>query len=698
VIPRLVVVALATLSCVAARAGELGESVADPSAFSTVIDARQYDDRFTTVQELLDQTPGVRVSRYGGLGAYSTASIRAAKPEQVLVLLDGVRLNSAERGAFDLSTLPVRQVERIEVLRGAGAQRYGSDAVGGVISITTRRPEENGEPEADASLTAGSYETYGGDLSVSGANDWANGLASYSRLRSTNDFDFTPLAPLVPVRGGGRPGVVPQAEPTTRKRLNAQFVEDSGLLSGGFALGPSARLESTLDLYRKDGGEPGSILGKSAFAPDEELSCAEAEQTQERGVGRLAWIDDALGRAGRFGGLELAASMRMQNGKLRDPGSVCQLVQEIVTGSDESSWQERSSALDGAWRLPEVAWFEGAFRFGGRSAAGLRYDTVNPSGGDLQRRTTVLLSAQPELALWGGTLRLFAALAWERASTSEGLTRTAAFQPLVAYAPRDETGWLPGIGAILQVAPGLRLKANWKRVFRRPTFTELFHPDWSLIRGNPTLRAEKGWNSDAGFELAAPGAGFVRQINLEADVFWRELDQGIEWVYNANNAFMPVNIGPARVLGAEVAAGATFFELLTLDASYTYSDARLLDSPSGAAAFRTDAKLWLPHVPENAVTGSAALQLGPAKLWGEVRYESELTLTIGSFQRFPATTQVDAGISFYPSQVPYLEFFPERLSLSVEGLNLTGQQRFDSVGLPLPERPLWLVRLRGATP
>ena len=76
-IPRLVVVALATLSCVAARAGELGESVADPSAFSTVIDARQYDDRFTTVQELLDQTPGVRVSRYGGLGAYSTASIRA---------------------------------------------------------------------------------------------------------------------------------------------------------------------------------------------------------------------------------------------------------------------------------------------------------------------------------------------------------------------------------------------------------------------------------------------------------------------------------------------------------------------------------------------------------------------------------------------------------------------------------------------
>ncbi|HXZ86737.1 MAG TPA: TonB-dependent receptor plug domain-containing protein, partial [Myxococcota bacterium] len=133
-----------TLYCVAAfgaRAGELHESADDPSAFATVIQARDYDDRFATVEELLEQVPGVDVRRFGGLGAYSTASIRGSKSEQVLVLLDGVRLNEAERGGVDLSTLPLRQVERIEVLPGAGAQRWGSDAVGGVISITTRRPE-----------------------------------------------------------------------------------------------------------------------------------------------------------------------------------------------------------------------------------------------------------------------------------------------------------------------------------------------------------------------------------------------------------------------------------------------------------------------------------------------------------------------------------------------------------------------------
>ena len=71
-------------------AGELPEAADEPSAFSTVIDARQYDDRFATVEELLGQVPGVRVRRFGGLGSYSTASIRGSKSEQVLV---GIRFS-----------------------------------------------------------------------------------------------------------------------------------------------------------------------------------------------------------------------------------------------------------------------------------------------------------------------------------------------------------------------------------------------------------------------------------------------------------------------------------------------------------------------------------------------------------------------------------------------------------------------------
>jgi len=99
-IPCAAVVA-ALLAASALSAEEFHESPDAPSAFTTTIDVRAYDDRFETVEDLLDHVAGVRVRRFGGLGSHSTASIRGAKSEQTLVLLDGVRLNSAYRGQVD---------------------------------------------------------------------------------------------------------------------------------------------------------------------------------------------------------------------------------------------------------------------------------------------------------------------------------------------------------------------------------------------------------------------------------------------------------------------------------------------------------------------------------------------------------------------------------------------------------------------
>ena len=338
-IPRLVVVALATLSCVAARAGELGESAVDPSAFATVIDAREYDDRFATVQELLDQAPGVRVSRYGGLGAYSTASIRAAKPEQVLVLLDGVRLNSAERGAFDLSTLPVRQVERIEVLRGAGAQRYGSDAVGGVISITTRRPEESRRARGRRVAHRGQLrDVRRRSVGLRRERLRRAGSPATRACAARTTSTSTPLAPArCPCAAGGGPGLVPPATSRPRTRGSTRdFVEDSGLLRGGFALGPSARLEGTLDLYRKDGGEPGSIWTSRRPTPDEELSCAAAGAVAGARRGP-AGLDRR--RARPRGPLRRARGRRQhahaERASCATRAASVSSSQELVTGSDD---------------------------------------------------------------------------------------------------------------------------------------------------------------------------------------------------------------------------------------------------------------------------------------------------------------------------------------------------------------------------
>ena len=264
--------------------------------------------------------------------------------------------------------------------------------------------------------------------------------------------------------------------------------------------------------------------------------------------------------------------------------------------------------------------------------------------------------------------------------------------------PRDENAWLPSVGAIWQIAPGFRAKANWKRVARRPTFTDLFHPDWGFIRGNPALLSERGWNADLGFELASAGAGPVRDLRLQADVFQREIDQGIEWMFNSTNAFMPVNTGPTRALGFELGVGARLFERLQLGASYTYTDARYLGGAGSGAAYVGNVERVFPHVPEDMLAVNASLDLGPVEPWTEIRYESEVSYEVGNPTLSEDGFQIDAGVILRPQLVPGLSFLPPSVTVSIEAANLNHEQRFDSIGQPLPNQTLWLVRLRGATP
>jgi vitamin B12 transporter len=108
----------------------------------SVLDAaaieRQHAD---TVLEVLRNVPGVFVRQSGAVGRTTSAVIRGSLDKQVQVLVDDVPVNSSTLGHFNFSTLPAGQVERIEVLRGSASTLYGSDAIGGVINIRTKRGE-----------------------------------------------------------------------------------------------------------------------------------------------------------------------------------------------------------------------------------------------------------------------------------------------------------------------------------------------------------------------------------------------------------------------------------------------------------------------------------------------------------------------------------------------------------------------------
>ena len=138
-------------------AREVGQAI-------SVIDARTIAARQTlSVAELIATTPGVTAVRNGGFGGVTSVFVRGAGSDQVLVLIDGVRVNdpASPTGAYDFGNLMTTNVERIEVLRGANSVIWGSQALGGVIDIVTTAPTER------LSLTArgeyGDHET--GNLS-----------------------------------------------------------------------------------------------------------------------------------------------------------------------------------------------------------------------------------------------------------------------------------------------------------------------------------------------------------------------------------------------------------------------------------------------------------------------------------------------------------------------------------------------------
>jgi len=150
----------------------------------TVVTREEIDNlQARTVADVLDTVPGVSVSRSGQPGAQTSVFLRGANSGQTLVLVDGVRANNAFGGRFDFANLTVDNVERIEVVRGPQSTRYGSDALGGVINVVTRK-------SATATTGAALVEIGGNDSTRTRATVTAvQGALSLSAEGGTFDTD-----------------------------------------------------------------------------------------------------------------------------------------------------------------------------------------------------------------------------------------------------------------------------------------------------------------------------------------------------------------------------------------------------------------------------------------------------------------------------------------------------------------------------
>jgi vitamin B12 transporter len=169
-------------------ANRRAQTVDDSLASVSVITRQEIEkSNASSLYEVLRGIPGIEVVNSGGMGKTTSIFMRGSESDHVLVLVDGVKIGSATLGTIPFEYLPLSQIERIEIVSGPRSSLYGSEAIGGIIQIFTRRGQGN-KPQLNASAGVGSENTYqltGGFLG-STQHNWYSISANHLRTDGFN--------------------------------------------------------------------------------------------------------------------------------------------------------------------------------------------------------------------------------------------------------------------------------------------------------------------------------------------------------------------------------------------------------------------------------------------------------------------------------------------------------------------------------
>ncbi|MCE7033088.1 TonB-dependent vitamin B12 receptor [Lysobacter sp. GX 14042] len=161
----------------------LGEAIAP----TQVVDREMIErSQATSLQDLLRGRAGINLGNSGGPGKQTSLFMRGTNSSHTLVLIDGVRVNSADFAAAAFQDIPVEQIERIEIVRGPASSLYGSEAIGGVIQIFTRRDKGGFAPHFQLGGGSNGLREASGGFGGNGERGWFGTDIAYQRTDGIN--------------------------------------------------------------------------------------------------------------------------------------------------------------------------------------------------------------------------------------------------------------------------------------------------------------------------------------------------------------------------------------------------------------------------------------------------------------------------------------------------------------------------------
>ena len=506
------------------------DDAVDPTPAVYVLQRDALSASGLTSAEALARVPGVEVTRSGGPADLATATIRGASSAQTPIYLAGVRLNDDLTGTLDLSSLPLWLLDRVVVYRGhapRGADRF---AIGGAVYFEPRLPKMRpGARRLHGGLGLGSFGWREGRAAFAIGGPGAAALLAVRHSAAVGNFSYLD-------DGGTR---FDARDDVTRRRNNAHHRE-SDVWAIGRVRNPRGGLTMFGNAFARDGGAPGLQLNGANHT---------SISLRRNVVGLRARA--VCGPAEDQCTLELVSSGLITRYRLSDPLSEVGLARAVSNAGER--WAQRIRLQT---RVND--WLE--FGLGGSHELALvRIDsdgnrTTNASRSLLRSELDVVIQPHERIHV-----ALIGAFECHSFASRGGDEACAVREPLAR------------IGLAAQLVGPLSAKANVGRYVRVPTLGEL-HGISSVLRGNADLVPEDGITVDAGLSVQ----GKVSELGGYAQVFGfvRWADALIAYRRSSLGIVRPYNSGSARVLGVEVAAGATLWGALNLGGTLTISDPR----------------------------------------------------------------------------------------------------------------------------
>ena len=615
----------------------------DPTPSAYVLRGEELAAPGLDAASALARVPGVQLTRSGGSADLATVSVRGATAAQTPIYLAGVRLNDDVNGSVDLSTLPLWLLHRIEVYRGNAPVDADLLGIGGAVLLQPQIPQRT---RAIGALGVGSFGEREARAALALADERAGALIAVRHRSARGDFAYLDDA-------GTR---FDDSDDQQRTRLNAGHAE-LDVWTIGRLQRERTRLMTFVNVFERSAGAPGlSLLGarhsrseqqRVIAGVDADVPCAADVDPMGRDICRVS--------------IDLGALLSRY--RLDDPRRELGVATATQTAGERYTQRLRLHARATDWLEASIG--------GSLSQQLLRLDI---EGSATQRARRHLM--RPELSLVAepsDALAVVGVGAFECLSTAaRGAADDGARETCGVLAPMGR------LGLRWRLFDMLALTSNVGRYVRVPTLGELYGQS-AVVRGNERLSEEGGYSVDVG--LAFQGQFGVVDSWAQAGAFVRFADSLIGFRRSSLGVIRPYNIGRARVLGAELAAGVRLWRVVEVGATMTAMD------PRDTSDERTVSNDLLPYHARLMASGRvavssppwSALALDRAHIAARLSYRSSRVADPAGLIALAEQRQLDVEASLA---------FAERVRVSGRMANALDESNFDLVGYPLAGRSL----------